>query len=128
MVAAGLSRREDRRKDDEKNAVEAVKLIVELGADVNATNDDGATALHAAAFTGANEIIQFLVDKGARLDMPDRFGQTPLSIAEGDPNGLVDDHERNIVHKATADLLRKLGANTVAQGAGTVFLATVPTQ
>jgi ankyrin repeat protein len=126
MVAAGLSRREDRRQDDEKNAVEAVKLIVELGADVNATNDDGATALHAAAFTGANEIIQFLVDKGARLDIPDRFGQTPLSIAEGDPNGLVDDHERNIVHKATADLLRKLGANTVPQGAGTVFLATVP--
>ena len=114
MVAAGMGRFENRTDEERRSALEAIKLVVELGADVNAANTSGPrigqTALHAAAFTGTNATIQFLVDKGAQVNVQDRCGQTPLSIAEGDPAGLVDSLDRARVPKATADLLRKLGA------------------
>ena len=115
MVAAGLGRLEDRTPAEVANALEAVKLALELGADVNAANKDGETALHGAAYRGANAIIEFLVSKGARLDPKDRYGQTPLSIAQGDPFRLVgrrDKRYRGLVneHKSTAELLLQLGA------------------
>jgi uncharacterized protein len=68
MAAAGLSRTEDRTKEEEKNALNALKFIVELGGDVSTANANGLTAMHGAAYTGADEIVQFLADKGARLD------------------------------------------------------------
>jgi ankyrin repeat protein len=107
MAAAGIGRSEDRPKEDEGNALEALKLTLELGGDVNAANRSGLTAMHGAASTGSDDIIQFLVDRGARLDVRDKFGETPLSIASGDPNGLAEDAYRR-VHPATEALLRKL--------------------
>ena len=122
MVAAGVGRRERRTKEEEKQALEAVKLLVDLGADVNAatkavpptstlhqvSHNEGLTALHGAAFTGEDDIVQLLVEKGAKLDAMDRFGETPLSIAEGDPNGLFADYGEPLeVHQSTANLLRK---------------------
>src|SRR5204863_6698804 len=74
-------------------ALEAVKLLVDRGAEVNAVNDYGYTALHGAAHRGANGIVQFLVSRGARLDVRLtkaggggvgwQEGWTPLTIAEG---------------------------------------------
>ena len=107
MAAAGISRRDDRTKEEERNALEAVKLIVELGGDVNASNQNGLTAMHGAAFTGANEIIQYLAGRGAKLDVKDKFGESPLSIAAGDPNGLAEEITRSM-HQSTEALLRKL--------------------
>ena len=50
--------------------LEAVKLLVEeLGADVNFVADTGETAMHAAAYRGANSVVQYLFDKGAKLDV-----------------------------------------------------------
>ena len=129
MVAAGLGRLQDRTEEEEKNALEAVMLAVELGSDVNAANKDGETALHGAAYRGANAIIQFLADKGAKLEAKDRYGQTPLSIAEGDPARLVDPRDKRFrglknEHKSTAELLLKLGATPLtapaAQSSGVV--------
>ena len=60
-----------------------MKLCLELGADVNATNSMGLTALIGAANRGSNEIIELLVARGARLDIKDREGRTPLRWAEG---------------------------------------------
>ena len=110
MAAAGISRSEDRTKEEEKNALEAVELTVELGGDVNATNKNGYTAMYAAASTGADEIVQFLAGRGARLDVMNKFGETPLSIAAGDPNGLVGagNGASQPVHASTEALLRKL--------------------
>jgi ankyrin repeat protein len=68
-------------EDEEKNAIEAVKLALELGADINAVNDYGQTALHLAAYLKADKLVQFLVEKGAKTEVFDNFGQTPLSIA-----------------------------------------------
>ena len=66
----------------EMQALEAVKAAVELGGDINATNEYGMTALHAASFIGADSIVEFLIKNGANPDAKDLFGQTPLSIAE----------------------------------------------
>jgi ankyrin repeat protein len=63
--------------------LDGVKLCLELGADVNATNSMGLTALLGAANRGSNDIIELLVDRGARLDIKDREGRTPLRWAEG---------------------------------------------
>ena len=111
MAAAGLGQQRDRTAEEEKNALEAVKLAVELGVDVNGAGERGMTALGGAAMTGANSIIQFLADSGAQINQRDRCGQTALSIAEGDPAELVDRSDRYRVHKNTATLLRKLGAD-----------------
>jgi uncharacterized protein len=76
-----------------EEALEAVKLTLDLGGDLNAVNEYGYTALHGAAHRGANAIVQLLVDKGARLDAKItktgggsvgwKEGWTPLTIAEG---------------------------------------------
>jgi ankyrin repeat protein len=63
--------------------MEAVKLCLELGADVNAANTMGLTAVMGAANRGSDEILQFLVSKGARLDVKDKEGRTPYNWAEG---------------------------------------------
>jgi ankyrin repeat protein len=63
--------------------LDGVKLCLELGAGVNASNSMGLTALLGAANRGSNDIIELLVDRGARLDIKDREGRTPLRWAEG---------------------------------------------
>jgi len=66
-----------------KARLDAVALCLELGADVNATNSMGLTALLGAANRGSNDIIELLVKRGARLDIKDKEGRTPLRWAEG---------------------------------------------
>ena len=61
----------------------AVELCYELGMDVNAVNSMGLTAVFGAANRGSDDIIRFLVDKGARLDIADNEGRTPLDWARG---------------------------------------------
>ena len=63
--------------------LETVKFCYELGMDVNQANSMGLTALHGAANRGSNDIIQFLVDHGAKLDAKDNEGRTPLTWAGG---------------------------------------------
>jgi len=87
-------------------ALEAVKLAYELGIDVNAQDANGDTALHGASLRGASEIVQFLADKGAKLDVVNKIGWTPWIIADGVfyPNTYNRELE-------TAALLLKLGAD-----------------
>jgi mono/diheme cytochrome c family protein len=68
-----------------EEALAAVKLAYEVGGgDVNDANKDGETALHGAVYRGgAVPVIQFLVDKGARLDVYNKKRWTPLFAAEG---------------------------------------------
>jgi ankyrin len=63
--------------------LEAVRLCVELGLDVNQKNSMGLQAIHGAANRGSNDIIQFLAASGAQLDAPDREGRTPLDWTAG---------------------------------------------
>ena len=87
MLAAGLGKRAatDITYYDwtEEKAVAALAAGLELGLDINAANEPGETALHAAAYHNANRVIEFLVDNGAAIDAPNAAEQTPLRIAEG---------------------------------------------
>jgi uncharacterized protein len=84
MAAAGVNWVVDQTFDEGQPALlEAVKLCVELGMDINAVNAMGLTALHGAANRGSDEIIRYLVQQGARVDVKDAEGRTPLSWAEG---------------------------------------------
>ncbi len=79
MFAAGLGWREVASIAPEKDGVEAVTLLWGLGGfDINAVDANGRTALHGAANRGAPSIIRFLVDHGAKLDIVDKKGRTPL--------------------------------------------------
>ena len=124
MVAAGMGV-EDRRgttKEQQKNFLEAVRLALRLGGSVNAVDHMNRTALHGAAAYGLNDVVQFLVENGADLEIKDIYGQTALSIAMGDPDGLVfrqlvdynddDRFRRNRIGSLpkTVELLLKLGA------------------
>jgi ankyrin repeat protein len=114
MVAAGMGRHDDFAPEEEKRALEAVKALVDMGADVNQATETGWTALHAASFGGANSIIEYLASKGAKLNAVNGCGQTPLSLAEGtSARGLL---ERVTPHKTTGELLRKLGAGSGPAG------------
>jgi len=85
MAAAGMDRVEANWNEypqaSRKQALDAVKVAIEMGADVNAANEYGLTALHAAAFIAADDIVEVLVNSGANLNAMDRYGQTPLSIS-----------------------------------------------
>jgi ankyrin repeat protein len=84
MAAAGVNWVVAQTYTESKEALlEAVKLSLELGGDVNAANSMGLTPVLGAANRGSNEIIEFLVQKGARLDVKDKEGRTPISWAEG---------------------------------------------
>ena len=89
----------------EDEVLEVVRVCVELGTDVNATNFRNETALHGAAFRGVNRVVEYLVDQGAALDARTVEGWTPLAIA----NGLsYSDFFKAQAH--TADRLRELMA------------------
>ena len=64
-------------------ALAAVELAWELGNDVNAIDVNGDTALHGAIHRGAENIVRFLVEKGAKIDATNEIGWTLLSIAQG---------------------------------------------
>jgi len=82
----------------------AVKYLVEeLGADVNAADHDGNTALHHAAARGDNDSILYLVSKGADVTKVNREGQTVADMA----NGPV---QRTQPYPETLKLLEKLGS------------------
>ena len=109
MAAAGGPWLEDRTPEEERRALEAVQAAVELNADLNAANDKGLTALHGAAYSGANEVVKLLVSKGATVDAKDQKGQTPWTIAS---KGIVGDEDK-VTRPATAKLLAELGADTL---------------
>jgi len=89
MLAAGLGWRNgsplapsyDQGSDEE--AVETLELLLSLGLELQATNEAGDTALHAAVGGRSSEaIVQFLLERGADSLAANARQQTPLSIAE----------------------------------------------
>lgn len=59
---------------------EAVKQSIEAGFDVNAKDEAGQTALHAAVRYGNLEIVRFLIEKGAKVNIKDKSRRTALAM------------------------------------------------
>jgi uncharacterized protein len=115
MAAAGLGTKEEDtvgRKKTEREMIDSIELCLKAGADVNAIDSRGQTALHGAAQKGWNQVVQYLADHGAKVDVKDKKGLTPLDAAMGLAGGLGFDNTTGDVHESTAALLRKLAAET----------------
>ena len=95
--------------EEERVTLEVARLLVELGVDVNAVSKAGNTALHGAAGKGFNSVVQFLVEKGAILDVKNKKEETPLTLAEEKRRAPRRAPRKN-GEESTADLLRRLGA------------------
>jgi ankyrin repeat protein len=96
---------------------EAVKMLIDLGLDVNLQADTGRTAMHGAAHKGRSDVVQLLFDRGARVDVRD-YGNTDnrggkLAVHTWQPvdyaDGLVRVGVQSAIgHPETGELLRKL--------------------
>lgn len=75
----------------EPEVLESVKFMLKHGADVNAVDSNGETAMHGAAYRNHPKVVQLLADKGAKIEVWNRankMGLTPIVIAEGYRPGL----------------------------------------
>jgi ankyrin len=118
MVAAGVGWVEGVTFEwSPPETLEAVRMCLDLGIDPNLRDNDGRAALHGAAHKGANEVVQLLVDRGAKLDVHDNgsrdtisgamFGHTwlPIEYAQGLVRVGV---QSALAHPDTEALLQKL--------------------
>ena len=89
IVACGIHVGSDQATEaagEEPEVLEAAKMLLRLGADVNAVDANGETAMHGAALKNLPKVVQFLADNGAKVEVwnkENRFGSTPLMIARG---------------------------------------------
>ena len=115
MTAAGLGQTLGISSITADAALEAVTYALSQGIDVNATTKDGETALHGAAYFGADPVVQFLVDHGATVNARNRLGLTPMTVAQGYGGG-----GGILINPSTVALLGKLG------GVGDVDMEPTP--
>jgi ankyrin repeat protein len=119
MAAAGLGRATftpgKPRAARSVSAEEAVKVLLEAGADINRVNEADFTALHGAAMRGLNEVIKYLVDNGADINARDFRGRTAYRLAEGSKQSFQFQ-----AWPETAEYIKSLGANTRLGLPGTV--------
>ena len=87
MAAAGVGTNEPQEEaGEESEAVEAVKMLIDLGADVNTVDKNGDTAMHGAAYNISPLVVKLLAERRADPQIwknPNKAGGTPLFIAEG---------------------------------------------
>jgi len=100
--------------ESRESSMEAVKLCLELGIDVNAANETGFTAVMGAANKGWDDILEVLLKAGGRLDMQDAQGRTPMRWAKGEFLALHPPEEK----PTTIALIEKYTRDRTAVSAG----------
>jgi len=83
LVAAGVSVWPNESAGSKEEALEAVKLMMELGDVVTTIDDHGDSALHGSVMRGSKELTLFLLEQGTDLNHVNECGWTPLTIAQG---------------------------------------------
>src|SRR5579872_1982914 len=104
----------------ETEVLEAVKVALELGGDINGVDAKGETVIHAAAYKQVPAVAQYLIENGAKIEVwnqKNKTGWTPLRIADG---VLIGGSIRN--SPPTASVLREKMA---AAGVSTVVEADI---
>jgi ankyrin repeat protein len=119
MAAAGVGTNSPLEEPGtEPEVMEAVKLVLGLGGDINTVDKNGDTSMHGAAHKHVPSVIRFLAEKGAKIQIwnqPNNAKQTPLQIAEGVQVGM------NIVnHAPTAATIREVMSAPGATDAGKI--------
>ena len=110
MAAAGLGSNEidtRGRFKTQPDQVASIDLLVKAGADVNAHDSRGQTALHGAALFGYDDVIKDLVAHNADINAKDAKGMTPLDSAMGRAGGHGRGGVSIEVHEATAALIKQ---------------------
>jgi ankyrin repeat protein len=107
MAASGLNRGIGESPTTEAEALEAVRLLMQLGADARGATTNGENALFGAAYRGWNTLLALLIEKGADVNAVSKAGVTPWLAASGygDRLGGV------LYNKEGADLLLAHGAD-----------------
>ncbi|MBN1239172.1 MAG: ankyrin repeat domain-containing protein [Gammaproteobacteria bacterium] len=111
MAAAGLGTAEQDttgRYKTQAEAIETIEILLGEGLDIDAVDARGRTALHGAALQGYDDVIRYLAERGAKLDVVDERGFTPLDTALGLAGGFGFAGQEGIVRDSTAELLREL--------------------
>jgi ankyrin repeat protein len=97
--------------------IEAIKMLVAAGLDVNAFNLNGQTALHVAAQRGDDDIVKLLGELGASMDLRDKQKRTALDLASGvGVRGRTPEDDAP-VRESTVKLLKDLAAKQAAPSA-----------
>ena len=96
---------------EERTALAAIRVALEFGADVNAADHRGDTALHGAAQRNFTNVVTLLANRGADLDATDSAGRSPLDLAKGAEatRARINDPTR-YPSGNSAEVLRTLGA------------------
>ena len=119
MIAAGLGTKEEDttgRSKTEADTIKTITLLLDAGPGIdviNAADNAGRTALHGAALQGYDQVVRFLAERGAKLDVKDQRGFTPLDVAMGLAGGVGFDGKASNPHESTAALLRELTGTAV---------------
>ena len=119
MAAAGLGSNEidtRGRFKTQPDQIASIDLLVKAGADINAHDNRGQTALHGAALFGYDDVIKDLVAHNADVNAKDQKGMTPLDSAMGRAGGHGRGGVSIEVHDATAALIKQYQSDsTVAR-------------
>jgi ankyrin repeat protein len=107
MAASGLNRLIGESPIAEAQALEAIRFLIELGADARGATTTGENALFGAAYRGWNTLLQLLIDKGADVNALSKAGITPWLAASGHGDRLGG----VLYNKEGADLLLTNGAD-----------------
>jgi ankyrin repeat protein len=107
MAASGVNRRLSESAVTEAQSIEAVRLLLQLGADARATAANGENALFGPAYRGWNALVELLVEHGAVVNTVSKAGITPWLAA----SGLGDRFGGVLFNTETAALLIRLGAD-----------------
>jgi ankyrin repeat protein len=103
MAAAGIGWAANWSVNAPLPLIDAVKMCIDLGNDVKAADSRGFTALHGAAYLGDNEMVKYLVSKGADVKVKSRTGDSPADMANG-PTRFGQPHPETLA------LLEELGS------------------
>lgn len=118
MTAAGYGRIHGESRAGADDSLDAVKVALAAGIDINSANAIGETALHAAAYFQKDAVVSYLIEQGANVNALNKRGETPLVIAEGFTGS--DTGGNTFYSDATADIIRKAGGRNTMEFESTV--------